>query len=220
MFSAAIELDTIAALTEVLEDQGFRVTVNSLPIPASIHSPTIIFPPLVQDMSRVDTIQAAMQNAGFEQVRLIYNTQGNHFYSTENIGVYLLSADSPLPERNLDSTALGGSDASKISHVYYSECADSESELNLFPGGVVLLEEFVWDERNEREHSIIYDGQWQEIDAAIVLDLYDDGELYFNIVEQTGSDRYGEFKGLTLVNQLKNAELNHCNYTYLDYEDY
>ncbi|MDA1370278.1 MAG: hypothetical protein O2971_05905 [Proteobacteria bacterium] len=87
-----------------------------------------------------------------------------------------------------------------MTHNYFSECDEPEaqSELNLYPGGAAILEEFVWDEDSNSEESIIYDGEWREADSLVILELFDREETRFSINPKEGENNIGAYAGVEL----------------------
>lgn len=224
VFSLGVEDSEIAHLSDLLEDAGFDVQPNSLPVPPGFIRHTVIFPAIVQDFATVELIESTMAQAGYPNARLILESEANHSYSTENIGVYLVNPDFEGTAASLikDPYSLGDEDASSLTYNYFSECpegSETQSELNLYPQGVAILEEFIWDDANDKEISVIHDGEWATNSSSVMIDLFDNGELRFSIKEHTGSDWFGPYKALTLVNQYSTMDIERCDYTHLDHLD-
>ncbi len=224
IFSLGIGDEEILLLSSLLEDSGFSARPNTLPVPPSVVRHTVIFPALVQDFATIELVEAAMQQAGYPNARLIRETQANHSYSTNNIGVYLVNREYRHIQAAAieDPFALGGASATALTYNYFSECAqgsESQSELNLYPGGVALLEEFVWDEANNEELSIVHEGEWSSDSSTVDVRLFGNGEIAFSIKEHTGSDWFGPFEATTLVSIGSTLEFESCDYTHLRHLD-
>lgn len=224
IFSLGVEEGKVEQLGNLLNEAGFSAQPNSLPVPGRIRRHTVIFPAIVQDFATIELVESVMETAGYPEAQLILETEANHYYSTNNIGVYLISPDFAGSAASLiaDPYALGGADATPLTYNYYSECPDgseAQSELNLYPSGVALLEEFVWDDDDNREISIVHDGEWESDSSTVEVNIFDGGQLLFGIEEHTGSNWFGPYQGLTLRNQHTTMDIEHCDYTHLEYED-
>lgn len=224
IFSLGIDDEQILRLSGLLEDSGFSARPNTLPVPPSVVRHTVIFPALVQDFAIIELVEAAMQQAGYPNANLIRETQANHSYSTNNIGVYLVNREFRHSQAAAieDPFALGGANATPLTFNYFSECAkgsESQSELNLYPGGVALLEEFVWDETNNEELSIVHEGEWRSDSSTVDVTLFGNGEIAFFIKEHTGSDWLGPFEATTLVSTSSTLNFESCDYTHLKHLD-
>lgn len=223
VFSLGVEKAQVEAFVEQLDEAGFAARAVSLPVPASINRHTIIYPAIVQDFAVVDQIESAMAQAGYPDSRLIRETEANHIYSTENIGVYLVNPDyDPIAAADqVNPYALGDSDASGLSYLYYSECpqgSEAQFELSLFPSGVAVLEEFYWDEEQGRERTRLFDGEWQPVEQSLTLELFELGTTGFSISRFDGEDRYGPFEGLMLIDEAEGlAGKERCNFGYKNY---
>lgn len=224
IFSVGINQKQIESLSNLLEVKGYKVIPNQLPVPASIVRDTVIFPAIVKDFATVQIVESAMHDAGFRDIRLIRESEANHSYSTNNIGVYLINpaSKSPLDSIIEDPYSLGGSEGTELTYNYFSECPEgsiAQSELNLYPGGAAILEEFIWDERKGQEKVVSHDGEWLSDSRSVRVDYYEEGEQHFSISNHEGSNRFGPFKGLTLINIFSSISVESCNYTHLHYLD-
>lgn len=225
IFSLGVGDAQVAHLSSLLEDVGFNAQPNTLPVPPSVLRHTVIFPAIVPNFAIVELIESTLETAGYPRPRLVLETDANHYYSSDNIGVYLVDPDFEGTAADLlaDPYALGGEDATPLSYNYFSECpkgSEAQSELNLYPSGMAILEEFVWDEKSQEEISVLHDGEWESDSAEVRLSLFRQGELRFSITEHTGSDWFGPFEALTLVSQSSTMDIERCNYTYKNHTDY
>lgn len=224
VFSLGMEANEISQLASLLEEDGFDVRPNSLLVPPNIVRHTIVFPAIVQDFATVELIESIMAKAGYPRTRLILEEESNHYYSTNNIGIYLVNPDFDKSYASLvdDPYSLGGDEATPLTYNYFSECpkgSEAQSELNLYPSGVALLEEFIWDEEKNQEMNQIHEGEWSTDSRSVRINFFDKGELNLSIEDHSGTNHFGPFKGLTLAVQNSTLDIERCNYTYLDYED-
>lgn len=224
IFSMGVDQGQIEYLGKLLEEKGYNVIPNELPVPASITRDTVIFPAIVQNFATVQLVESAMHDAGFRKVRLIRETEANHSYSTNNIGVYLVNPDSNASVASTieDPYSLGGSKATDFTFNYFSECSEgsiAQSELNLYPGGTAILEEFIWNENEGQEIVVTHDGEWSSEFNTVRVNYFDEGEQHFSISKHEGSNRFGPYEGITLVSTFSSIGIESCNYTHLRYLD-
>ncbi|MFK7862980.1 MAG: hypothetical protein AB8B95_02020 [Pseudohongiellaceae bacterium] len=224
IFSLGIEEDELDSLSQRLDEAGFDARANTLPVPPTFVEHTVIFPAITQDFTKIELITSALAEAGYDSPRLILESEANHSYSTDNIGVYLLNPDFRVNASSLitDPYSLGGEEANPLSYNYFSECpqgSESQSELNLYPAGTAIVEEFVWDEKTNNEISLIHDGEWDSDSKSVEVNLYRKGKLRYTIRRHSGSDWFGPFEALTLENNYSTVSFEACNYTYLNHLD-
>lgn len=207
------EVQTVMA---ALQESGFRPHANSLAVPDGIHSSSIIYPPIVENFETVSLLRDTLASTGHAQLELIYETRGEHFYSTENIGLYLVNPEysEPVPQTSSDPQG----QHPELSHVYYSNCEDVEAELSLLGQDAAVLEVIEWSERTQRERSTVFDGQWSRSDSTLEFELFDEGKIIFSYSEFDGRDDYGRFYGIDLVNIENLSELASCDFRYVTYD--
>lgn len=224
IFSLGIEESEVVQLSRMLDQAGFDARVNALPVPSHLFKHTVIFPAIVEDFTNIELVESTLEKAGYANPRLILESESNHHYSTDNIGVYLINPDFEGTAASLlaDPYALGKEESNSLSYNYFSECpkgSEAQSELNLYPSNVAILEEFIWDEESNDEKSILHDGEWSADSQTVEISLFKQGELRFAINRHSGSDWFGPFEGLTLVNEYSTVNIESCDYTYLDRPD-
>ncbi len=222
IFSLGVKAEDVEALSSQLKEAGFDARPNSLPVPTSLIEHTIVLPAIVQDFATIELIESTLESAGYPDPRLIVESESNHYYSTDNIGVYLINPDFEGTAADLIAApyALGDEESNPLSYNYFSECpegSEAQSELNLFPSGVAILEEFVWNETTNTEESMIHDGEWVADASTVEISLFGEGQLLYSITQHEGADFFGPYKALTLVHEQSTMNIEACNYTYRDH---
>lgn len=221
VYSQAISQKDLDKVAQALSNEGFKITQNSIDIPKEINSHTLIIPPLVVDYSTIESVQATLAILGYENLNIINQTVetiGNHFYTINHLGLYLVNPDQPdlpilqpLPQEELERI--------NLSHLYYSRsspgCLETEAELNLFAAGVGIIEIFEWNNDNSVKEEIYLDGEWIHSDTILTLHLFDKGNIKFEIEEFEESSSYGQFKGINLNIIQNETNLDSCNYRYV-----
>lgn len=221
LYSQAIPQKDLDEVARILSNEGFRVTQNSIDIPKDINSHTLIAPALVVDYSTIESVQTTLAILGYKNLDIInqaVKTIGNHFYTINHLGLYLVNPDQPdrpIPE------PLSQEELEKVnlSHLYYSRpspgCLETEAELSLFAAGVGIIEIFEWNDDNSLKEEIYLDGEWIHSDAILTLHLFDIGNIKFEIEEFEENNSSVQLRGIKL-NIIKNeTNLNPCNYQYV-----
>ena len=144
------------ALSQQLEAQGWQVTLTQLEIPAEFSDTSIAMNPAQQNQDAIEQLITLLQQLGFNQPQTYKFAEGKHFYSIDNIGLYI---------RGSHSTA------TPPSWLRSDNCTAGDTLLALNPGGNVTLEHEVLDTELEQLDS--YQGQW----------LFDGETLTIHIME-------------------------------------
>jgi len=215
VFNQGYTPEEIGKVVHVIDGLGFDARLNHLEIPNQLSRTSIIYPPIVQRLSTIDTMRDSLSEIGFNDIELIYETQGEHYYSTENIGLYLLNPNYVRPVENDRSEE--SYPGPRLSRIYYSDCDSIEAELSLLPQGTAILEIYVWNERIDREQTQLIDGEWSITDNNIVFDLFDEGSIEFDFSEFSGRDDYGRYYGIHLEIEYNSTNLLSCDYRYISY---
>lgn len=216
VFNQGFTETEVEELVLLLESSGFNPQINTLPVPREIRRSSIIYPPIVQNIEDIELLQRILSDVGYGEVQLNYETVGEHYYTTENIGLYLVNPQyretEQTPPQGQEETGI------RLSHVYYSECDSLEGELSLFPEGVAILEVFDWNERTNRERSQQFDGEWDNSENELAVTLFDGDALTFAIDEFRGSDSYGRFYGINLKSRATQAIVGSCDFRFISYD--
>jgi len=216
IFNQGYAPEEIGKVVRVLDELGFDARPNNLNIPEEISRTSIIYPPIVQNFATIDTVRNSLSEIGFPNIELIYKTQGEHYYSTENIGLYLVNPSYNQPDdKNSSEESNSGP---QISRIYYSDCGNIEAELNLFPQGAAILEIYEWNERTKREQTQQIDGEWSISQSQVIIDLFDGRSIVFGFREFSGRDDYGRYYGIQLENANNSTDITSCDFRYITYD--
>lgn len=212
LFSKGVSQEELVRVGEALQESGFEVRPNALEIPGQIARNTIIYPPVIGDPAILDALQSSLAKVGFPNTELVYGTLGEHYYSTDNIGLYLVNTDF------VEQTEMNdGNESLELVGIYYSDCDETESELSLFAQGVGILEVFVWNEKANEERSTPFDGEWTVTGSTVALNLPDLGSIEFEVSEFEGRDDYGRYHGVRLESLRNESVLANCDFQFVTY---
>lgn len=206
----------IAAVLTALRDSGFEPRRNELEVPEGIRTSSIIYPPIVQEFETVALLQDTLARLGHESVELIYETRSEHFYSTENIGLYLVNPDYDPPEAQAESP--DRNEGPILSRIYYSNCDEVDAELSLLGQDTAILEIVEWNENTDRERATLFDGQWSRTESTVEFELFDGGRILFEYNEFDGRDDYGRFYGIDLISTANSSDLTSCDFRFITYD--
>tara|TARA_R110000772_G_scaffold15931_12_gene45779 strand:- start:2511 stop:3251 length:741 start_codon:yes stop_codon:yes gene_type:complete len=215
IFSRGVPADEIERVADQLTTEGFDVKPSSIEIPESITSNSIIYSPIIIDTSDINLTQSVLSSLGYSNVSLVQGAEANHSYSKNNFGLYLINPNYTPPEQQ--GVSLAATVLSDLSHAYYSDCLDIESELSLFSGGVAVLAVYDWDERRSRENSLTVAGEWEADREKVALNFFEQGAMIFQHEEFSGRDTYGRYRGIKLQVKTNETAFSNCNYQYTNY---
>ena len=160
----------INALSQQLEAQGWQVTLTQLEIPAEFSDTSIAMNPAQQNQDAIEQLITLLQQLGFNQPQTYKFAEGKHFYSIDNIGLYIRGSQSTATPPNW---------------LRSDNCTGGDTLLALNPGGNVTLEHEVLDTELEQLDS--YQGQWQFDGETLVIHIMDHQQHYLRteITRQT-----------------------------------
>ena len=156
-----VEPTKLDALSQQLEAQGWQVTLTQLEIPAEFSDTSIAINPAQQNQDAIEQLITLLQQLGFNQPQTYKFAEGKHFYSIDNIGLYIRgSQPAVMPPNWLRS----------------DNCKEGDTLLALSPGGNVTLEHEALDTELEQLDS--YQGQWQFDGERLTITLLGQEQHY------------------------------------------
>ena len=215
IYSKGITYEEISRLVEIIEKAGFNANPNTLDVPPSITSTSIMYPPIVEDFTSIEVLADLLSRNGYLEVALRADSQEGHSYTTRNMGLYLV--DPNFVEEEQDKEVDNASSSINLSKVYLSNCAELEADISLYSQGVAILNIYDWVEGEDNKTIGMIEGEWSATDSKLFLNLSSVGNYEYEIAEFTGRDDYGRYYGIELLNTLSETELPHCNFVYIEY---
>ncbi len=135
-------------LRSSLQAQGFAVTVNDLAFPAQVQQNTLITGLLMDRPAEADQLRVLLEQQGWPALRVESMVHGNHWYSGNAVGLFLLP-----PGQTVQQTTL----PKDFSYLYQGAgCAS--------PGTVELRADQRFQIRIETSHHLdaaMLQGQWR-----------------------------------------------------------
>lgn len=88
-------------LRSSLQAQGFAVTVNDLTFPAQVQQNTLITGLLMDRPAEADQLRTLLEQQGWPALRVESMVHGNHWYSGNAVGLFLLPAGQTVQQTTL-----------------------------------------------------------------------------------------------------------------------
>ncbi|MBL4915417.1 hypothetical protein L2719_10905 [Shewanella schlegeliana] len=160
----------IEALTKQLNEQGWRVTQTNLPIPNEFTNATVAANPAQENQADIEQVVSTLELLGFSDPQTYKFAEGKHFYSIDNIGIYLRTG-----QTNLQPPSWLRSD----------DCIYGDALLAFNPNGQVTLEHEPTHTESDRLDS--YVGVWVLDGSRLKINLSQGEQSYIssNITRRT-----------------------------------
>lgn len=79
-----------ASISQKLEAAGYQVETNDFRFPDAIQSTTVVYSPMLQSEKSLNTAISLLADIGWETVDILPLFKGNHWYSKNSLGLFLL----------------------------------------------------------------------------------------------------------------------------------
>lgn len=122
-----VEPIKVKAIETALMQSGWQVNQSPIAIPAEFPDAVLATNPAYRDTQAISDIKNILKGQGFTEPTEYKFAEGKHFFSTNNVGIYL---------RNSEQT----SSALPPSFIRTDRCAAGDATLNLTPQGKAVLE--------------------------------------------------------------------------------
>jgi len=122
LYSRYLSAEQSNQLTTQLQDAGFTVQVNHLPFPDTLQQSALVYGVPYQHPAAIDQVRLIAQAAGWPLPHVSAIVSGNHSFTGNQIGLFLLPAGIEL---NAAPTSLD------LAAVYQSQNCQSQPELTL-----------------------------------------------------------------------------------------
>lgn len=127
LITQGVEPVKVKAIETALIQSGWQVSQSTIAIPAEFPNATIATNPAYRDTQAITEIENILKGQGFAEPTEYKFAEGKHFFSMNNIGIYLRNSEQalqPLPP----------------SFIRTDQCAAGDATLNLEPQGQAVLE--------------------------------------------------------------------------------
>lgn len=127
LITQGVEPVKVKAIETALIHSGWQVDQSTIAIPAEFPNAAIATNPAYRDTQAITEIENILKGQGFTELTEYKFAEGKHFFSMNNIGIYLRNSEQvsqPLPP----------------SFIRTDHCASGDATLNLTPQGQAVLE--------------------------------------------------------------------------------
>ena len=205
LFNRHLSAEESTALHQTLEQQGFDVHLNALPLPDDMQQSTLMFSPMLKNYGDVTRLIELLESSGFPIAGANILSNNNHSYTGDNIGVYLLP---PGAIRQAPDNAIA-----LINEFSGKSCDSGDASLQLRANGHYRFELSVWDEQQQDYRSQTRQGVWRQQDELLLMESQDGRIQAFAIVEGTRQLPEGRLRTLNLLARPSNSGMDGCNFT-------
>lgn len=185
-----------------LKASGLDVEVNQLPFPGDITQSTILYSPLIKDREAINTVMTQLVLLGYRIDDKQPLVSGKHFYTKNNLGLFI------LPERDTAAKRIAD-----IANLYESTHCDHDLSLLLNKDGTYALTS---DEISYPESTEYLKGVWRITQYPYISlgPVRGHEWFYFEVKREQDVDRLGRINKIQLIQQDKYESLNFCDFVY------
>ncbi len=201
LFTEAMSTEEISTLSQVLTDNNYEVLLNSLPIPEGMVCAAIIYSASHRKPKDIEALRDLLDRQGLS-VDLEAVSQGNHFYTGENVGLY--------PKRYEPGRARHMTLAEKE---FFGECPEVDATLSLFADLTFAAQFFVWDAAKQVETVSVEKGVWRQYREEITFAV-GHAELLFSVHRISTNTDYAKIDGIKLVSAQPYEVMAGCEFVY------
>jgi hypothetical protein len=189
-------------IKKTLEASGFSVEINQFPFPDDVTQSTILYSPFIQDEYAVNIASKELANLGYPINYSQSLFSGKHFYTKNNLGMFILPGGNTTEKLTID-----------IANLYKSTNCDHSVTLNLDAKGRY---ELTFKQLPFPEESDYLEGRWRITQYPYILLSLDNGYdwFYFQIRNEQSRDHIGPIQKTLLVSQDRYAHLYFCDFEY------
>lgn len=200
LFTEAMSEEDVSSLEQLLDDQGFEVVKNSLPIPEGMISPSIVYSPLHPNLQDVEQLRELLaENKVYVDLEPV--SRSNHFYTGENVGLY---PNEFVAGRKRQLTLMGKE--------LFGECPEVDATLNLKPNLTFAAQFFTWDETSHSEVIVSQEGSWRQYQNDLVLSWFGT-ELLYSVSNTSANTDYAKIDGIKLIRKGHDS-FEACDFVY------
>lgn len=199
LFAQGVESGELSRVQSALEAEGFATERNSLKVPEVLSGPTLLYSPAHEDLQEVEELGDLLMSLGYD-VSLEPVARGNHFYTGENIGLYL----APLQANQAGRATLSGME-------FNGDCPSEDAYLT-FESAHRFTAEFIgWDDSAQEEIVKRVSGTWYRNGESVHLQ-WEGNEVELSFMPLHAEREYGDVTGYRLLNH--GDRLSDCDFVF------
>ncbi|MCW8194612.1 hypothetical protein F6455_07415 [Proteobacteria bacterium 005FR1] len=199
LFTQGVEPDELIRVQSALEDEGFATELNSLRIPDVLSGPTLLYSPSHDALQEVEALGNLLMSLGYD-VSLEAVARGNHFYTGENIGLYL----APLQTNQPGRATLSGME-------FNGDCPSEDAYLTFESAHRFSAEFISWDDSAAKETVKRLSGTWYRSGDSVHLQ-WEGNAVELSFIPLHAEREYGDVTGYRLLNP--SDRLSDCDFVF------
>ena len=208
LFTESLSEEETIEISRRLELQGYKVSLNTLPIPPGITKSTLVYSPLNKRIADIEHLLDIISDDDYGSPEIALVGLENHFYTRNNVGLYLFESG----QRKQD---LSESELRRYALEYYGHCKTGDSTLALKPDGSLKLDGYIWEEATQKEVTFSVEGTWMVSDKKILLTLNGNSPVAFSIQPSQGKNKHEQhYKSITLLRDENTDFYDDCDFVY------
>ena len=199
--------EQLDSLTNNIEQHEFNVIVNDLKAPTTIDSNSIIYSPLLENVSQVDDLIELLRQQNIDIVNVIPMTSGNHWYNRDSMGLII------FPDDPQNKGAHATPNQADLSQKYTSDNCELAIQLILRENGTFSLIGKNWTEQEKP----FTEGVWKYRQFPYIEVTPDKGRdwtVYYVISTTTITDKIGKVDVLQLEPSAWRPMTKKCNFVF------
>ena len=160
VFTTHLNEEQATKVINQLNQHNFKVHENKLAFPESINSNALVYTPSTNENNRISELVSIINNLGYNLASTHLIFEGNHSFTMNNVGLYLLPEGVVKPAKNYTIQLL---------NEYGSTTCEHATNLYLKEGNQFKIEINQWDEKNQQYHEMNIVGKWTMNDTDTLL---------------------------------------------------
>lgn len=199
LFTEGVDPRELGRVQSALEAKGFDTELNPLRIPDVLSGPTLLYSSSHDEIEQVESLGNLLLSLGYD-VSLEPMAKGNHFYTGENIGLYLAPPQASQPGQ----ARLSGME-------FNGDCPDEDAYLTFESAHRFTAEFIAWDDSAQEEIVSHLAGTWYREQDSVHLQ-WDGNAVELSFMPLHAEREYGDVTGYRLVNHT--GQLSDCDFVF------
>ncbi|WP_286235665.1 DUF5004 domain-containing protein [Thalassotalea sediminis] len=195
--------EDVLLITQKLEALDYKVENNTLAFPDEIQKSTILYSPFVEGKDNLDDFISVINQLGWPDVDVQPLFKGNHWYSKNSIGLFLITEGMEQNDKVLSQDLV---------NQYMSDKCDLSAKLILNQDNTYQIS-YENDPNNKTEHK---SGKWELTGYPYIQLTSSNGywTFYFEIHKNIITDLIGKVELLELKPLSSHSVYPHCSFVY------
>jgi hypothetical protein len=161
LFATHLEGTEVNRISTYLKKNDIDLSVNYLPFPENIHDNSLLYLPTYLGDSQIERLLKFSEKLGYKIKSTNIISQGNHSFTANNIGLYLLPDNYVEKEQHYPISLV---------NEYGSRTCENATILQLNNNETFSVEVDTWDDITKQYNELLIEGTWQhQAEKTVVL---------------------------------------------------